>query len=1027
MGISIDPTLPDRDWSGLVKPTAETVGHLLSLSFGDAASSAFESIKMFRAREETPEQRVWTLWRESLAIALPEFFVTAVLTRRPDDKELGRLLQDILWDSEKVAKVGRAEFEDIHLRTPTSFPLYPPLREKLPEWARKVAPEHLRDDERLRERLDRAFERGFRRAFADRGEHFKLLRDYFADDEAETGNRRDAWQRYYDGLSREIEAMPLFNQPEDGSGATLGKIFQPLRCFWRERARRPRRDLSDDEVTQETDHIDWLQSMLEVWLDKRSSSDALRVVTGGPGSGKSSSALWFARDVAYTGCVNVFVVRLQGLDVDRPIDAIVDEFVDVAGSDHGMLETSPLDWLRDDPKPLLLIFDGLDEVARPDGAGLEVTKTFLRTLHTRLGQSNREAKARLMALVLGRPQAAEEAALALGGSLEDRALLHVVPLSPLGGHFLGRDSHYFGSVIKDPNTLACEDFRAIFYERYRPFDVRCNGDGTPEALRDDGLADMTAEPLLLYLLIISGYAGDDWALAKDNRNRVYQRIFKGIHERDLKKRPGSPSKMGIEDEGDFFQLMECLGVAAWLGGGRSGSDEDFELVRDEVYLPERKGEFHDMPSARLSNVALQMFARRTDRESPGYAFIHKSFGEYLTARALVGAGERWCGDEIPRRPGLFAEDWLQFTGGARLTSDILRFMVDETRLRTAEPKDARNRIDALATIASHTLRHGFPADGKLVTFKGVANWRRREVFQRNAEESLYALIHSWAEASYLLGANNDRCVKRESESALVNVAWPNNGAAKAMLGRLMDEWKEGYVIYYILRHWMFSGQDLSVADLSMSTFDFSGALAEGVVHTDLRNASFLGVKLFGANLVHADLRQACLNQANLILANLYRAKLSGASLNNAILRRADLTKAKLSGADLSEADLARANLSMADLTKAKLSGADLTEANLARANLARANLSGANLSGTDLSGANLSGANLSGANLSGTDLSGTDCSRLSIDSARLQSANLSTAVNLTQGQIDKAYGNSETKLPHGIDGLQPPAHWSDDE
>jgi hypothetical protein len=49
---------------------------------------------------------------------------------------------------------------------------------------------------------------------------------------------------------------------------------------------------------------------------------------------------------------------------------------------------------------------------------------------------------------------------------------------------------------------------------------------------------------------------------------------------------------------------------------------------------------------------------------------------------------------------------------------------------------------------------------------------------------------------------------------------------------------------------------------------------------------------------------------------------------------------------------------------------------------------------------------------------------MDIDSARLQSADLSMAVNLTQEQIDKARGNSETKLP---DGIHPPAHWSDQD
>ncbi len=1007
MGIFIDPTPAKPDRTGMVKPTFETIAKVLAGigdiaagkgvsaagKFAGAASSGIDVIKGFRATKETREQRVWTHWRESLALALPEFFVTASLTRRPDDEELSRLLQEILEDSETLAKAGQAEFMDVHRRTPTDFPLYPPLRDKLPAWARKVAPEHLRDDERLREKLDRSFERGFRRALADRGDHFASILDFFEGEEAETGNRRDAWRRYYEGLSREIEEKPLFNQPEDGSGATLGQIFQPLRCYWRERAKRSRQE--EDEAKPNTLHIAWLQSELEGWLERRRSSDALRVVTGGPGSGKSSSALWFARDVAYAGSFNVFVVRLQGLEVDRPIDAVVDEFVEFAGVDHGMLEENPLKWVRDDPKPLLLVFDGLDEVARPDGAGLDVTKTFLRTLHTRLGLANREGKARLMALALGRPQAAEEAALAMGGSLDDQALLHVASLSPMDHDMFVKLGERWAIELDDPDDLAGEDFRATFYERYRPFDAACSGAGTPEALGDGDLVEMTVEPLLLYLLIISGYAGKEWHLAKENRNRIYERIFEGIHERDLKKPVGHPAKMGIEDKKDFLALMECLGLAAWLGGGRSGSDEDFALVRDEVYLPERKGDFCDMPSAKLDNVALQTFTHRDDREKPGYAFIHKSFGEYLTARALVDAGERWCGARAPSRLNLFAEDWLQLTGDARLTTDILRFLIDEARLRSGEPAKARRRITALSTIASHTLAHGFPAHGKLVTDKRHADWRRREIFQRNAEESLYALIHAWAEAGYPFEVKDDGSIERDWDPGSINVAWTTKRAAADMLARLGDQWSDGTVARQLFQCWDLSEANLGRADLS-------------------------GANLFGANLSGANLFGATLRGANLSEADLSGADLSEANLRGATLRGATLSGADLSGADLSGANLFGANLSGANLSEANLSEADLSGADLSEANLRGATLRGATLSGADLSGADLSGADLFGANLSGANLSEAKCSRFNIDSARLHFAKCSGAIDLSQEQIDKALGNSETELPKG---MTHPPHW----
>ena len=128
------------------------------------------------------------------------------------------------------------------------------------------------------------------------------------------------------------------------------------------------------------------------------------------------------------------------------------------------------------------------------------------------------------------------------------------------------------------------------------------------------------------------------------------------------------------------------------------------------------------------------------------------------------------------------------------------------------------------------------------------------------------------------------------------------------------------------------------------------------------------------------------------------------------------TADSIAGSLFSRWDFSSQPFSIIDLQDFKLGGAKLREADLSGAGLIGANLSRANLIEADLSGAGLSGANLIGA----------DCSRLNIDSARLQSADHSAAVNLTQEQIDRAKGNSRTKLPDGTDRLERPAHWLED-
>lgn len=911
MGILIDPTLPDRDWSGMVKPTAETVGHLLALSFGDAASSAFESMKTFRTREEEVGQRAWTLWRESLALAFGEFFKTAGLTRQPDDEELKRLLVQILERSASLAEKGEVELTGEDLRNPLGLRLYVDVREKLPGWARQVAPEHLRDDDHLRRRLDRAFVKGFHRARFEGGEHFQPIREYLFGEGSEAIERRDHWLRYYEWLRADVEDRPMFGQNADGP--SLQDIFVPLRCTWRERSRE-RRGREEEAEKRTTVHVRLLLDELQAWLKKADKSDVLRVVTGGPGCGKSSTAKVFSRDVAMADEVNVFLVPLQGLDVSRDIDLIVGDYIDDARHNSSCLPESPVSWMRHDSKPLLLIFDGLDEVARPDGAGLEVTRQFLESLRVWLGRANDGSDLKVMALTLGRPQAAEEAASKIGG-LDGPSLLYAEPLCHLEEERLKRGSQD-EIVVDDPGNLAKGDDRKRFWDGYARFDSRY-GDEEPEVLQEQGFNDLTVEPLLLYLLMYSGLAGKDWPEAKENRNRIYEAIFAKVHERDRTEKAG----IAVDERDDFFTLMECLGLAAWLGGGRTGSDANFEYIRDEIYAPDRQKDFENLDRATLKNVAVQFYTHHGGREQPGYAFIHKSFGEYLTARALIKASAAWCEEHAARhRWDRFAADWLRLTGGQRISSEILNFMIDEARLQMKphsrdEPDMERARVlvEQLCEVPSLTLRDGFPAHENSIHGQNVFPcWRRRERIQRNAEEVLYAVIHAWAEVGYPIELLGKKEALGGWSPGPIVVKWAPTGlhgwdeSADGMLRRLGGQLgsTDRGVSGAVLARWSIAGREL--------------------------NDMFL----FGSNLLGTDLSRTSLNWAN--------------------------------------------------------------------------------LSGAKLIGAKLIGANLSGADLSETNLSGADCSRLNIDSARLQSADLSKAVNLTQPQIDKVYGNSETKLPGGM-------------
>ena len=889
MGVAIDPKPPVGDRETAIVKTVKALWQASTKNYLGAAKSAYDAVTALRRADESNEQRAWTLWRESLAYALRDFFETANLPRKPlDEREFQRILRAILSRSAEIATASdEVGLSELHLSRPTEFPLYRALRDDLPDLIDHIAPDHGQGPDELRRKMDRSFSRRFPDAWTTGWSHFGVLESALGGKVGEAARRAEEWERYYDWLRWDVEDNPLFGQSE--GGPALAAIFVRLRCYWRQRPPE-RRAEADEDARKVRAHVGWLREEVLDWLNAAEKDDILRVVTGGPGSGKSSSAKMIARKVAGAGRYNVFFTPLHGLDVSAPIENIVASYVQATKAGGRSLTESPLGWLPDDYKPLLLIFDGLDEVARPDGGATDVMRKFVANLRDWLGRANAVAtEARVKAVVLGRPTAAETAAAEI--ALPDKALLHVARLSPLDEDSFRRDQDR-GLEVSDPRGLCDTEQRLDFWNKWAAVAPDCPAE-PPEALFERELSDLTVEPLLLYLLIFSGYVSDNWEDAAENRNRVYREIFRKVHLRDVKKM-GHLLKAGLQTESDFFTLMECLGLAAWRGGGRTGTTARFEVLRDEIYAPEKADLFKEIESADLDNVALQFYTHRGHGDRPGYTFIHKSFGEYLTARALIEAGGKWL-DSHAGRPALFAADWLKLTGQQAITPEILRFMAEQARLRvkpdassSLDWQAARDKVARLARIAEWTLREGLPAHGDLGGGDADPSWRRREQAQRDAEEALYALIHVWGEAGYPMGLLGADVEQGGWSAGAVEIAWPERTAAGALLRRLAPH---GVSAEASIARGLFSRMGLASATLSFAN----------LFRADLRGADLRGADLRGADLRGAD-RGADLRGADLSGADLRGADLSGADLKSASCRRADFRASRLQDADFTDAE-----------------------------------------------------------------------------------------------------------------------------
>jgi hypothetical protein len=114
--------------------------------------------------------------------------------------------------------------------------------------------------------------------------------------------------------------------------------------------------------------------------------------------------------------------------------------------------------------------------------------------------------------------------------------------------------------------------------------------------------------------------------------------------------------------------------------------------------------------------------------------------------------------------------------------------------------------------------------------------------------------------------------------------------------------------------------------------------------------------------------------------------------------------------DLTGTDLSGMWLSNGHFEWGQFEGCQLQKTDFNGAFLIQANLRSADLTGAPLCGARLGDADLSGAILNGADLTGADVAGAVFDGANVSGAILRTD-KLKSGQLDKAIGDSSTKLP----------------
>ena len=729
------------------------------------------------------------------------------------------------------------------------------------------------------------------------------------------------WNNYFVDIEREI-LKPIFSE-----SFSLQQVYIPLRACYKQRKAKTRNE--DFEIAKDRDEkdkepkivIDAKECLCE-WIDKADKTDSIRIIHGGPGSGKSSFLKIFAANLAKKK-QKVLFIPLHRFDIEGKLDDAVKAFLRY---DNYFSH----DVINDADDKLILLFDGLDELSMQGKALTEVAQSFLREVEKCVNNfNNRNLK--LQVIISGRDVIVQQNEKDFRN---EGQLLRLLP------YYLTEDEKV---KFVDKANLLNVDQREEWWEKYGIINGK-KYNGLPEELKTDEIDEITAQPLLNFLVALTYKLGHLDFSKKPNLNEIYSELLNDVYTRGYSGgKHRTVSKMENEQ---FCVIMEEIALSAWHGKERTTTVAEINKHFESSGLEQLLQLFISDAEQGVISLLAAFYFRQAGHNIEGsqtFEFTHKSFGEYLTAKRIVRQLEQIREDieanekDIYRQKGKNIKqclvEWIKIFGIKNLDNDLIKFICNELRLTEKKGNGKLEKEQkTIIKLLEYMLVNGMPLEElRLNTYK------ESNEQAINSERALL-VIHS------LISSITD---------IVSDVQWPNHSSFGTLLNRLTVQ--RAGPISFILRY-------INHLNLKYTI----------LYYKDLYRANFRCSDLSHSYLYYAILRGAILENANLRGAILENANLKGVILKGAILKGAILRGAILENANLENANLRGAILKGAILDGAILEGANLEGAILENANLKNANLRGATLKGAILKGANLENANLRGAILDGANLDGAN-------------------------------------------------------
>ncbi|WP_284418425.1 MULTISPECIES: pentapeptide repeat-containing protein [unclassified Bradyrhizobium] len=661
----------------------------------------------------------------------------------------------------------------------------------------------------------------------------------------------DPWAPY------KAELSGLIDLPAPGCNIPLSLLYVPLRASYGDTLTRSphlksflteKQKKSADHRTDLVNVVDDLEALVETWLlNDIETYDLVRLIRGGPGSGKSTFTKHLVSRIVRHGTASdgrslriahVILIPLQ----HAPVGLV--DMTNVIGDRLARFGLADSDFKPDLFRPdgrLLVVFDGLDELSREGASALEQSRAFIKTLQNWLAVRN-SVHVNTLAIVVGRDMVVQKAEATL--ALAPHQTWELQPYLITKRGLLGEDRHLL------------PDQRPIWWRQW----AEANGLDTrlPFGIRSRGLTELSTEPLLLYIIALTGIY-ESTGITSLSRFELYEFILKRIIS-NWHNRAGRKDVQFLADPA-IAQVLENIAIAAWIDGGRATSASRAISVSEPTGTTE--ADLRRLISEGEVVKALLAFYMRLDDDidNVGIEFSHKSFCEFLVIRYL----SRTATQVLKSGGGLIMLfDRVEGLASQPMTDEMAGFLHDAVLSWPRPQIVAANRsaLDLLRRIASgERLWHGRAARMEMDFIVEVA-------------------IVILASTGPLEG---DR----------FEIEWSGPCDAQALLSII------GSPDRSVLWHWRREYTSLVPEVIKPSAsrlikFDFSGQ--------SFIRARFVALDLTGSSLENCDLRGAEFIDCIACSVSFDRSNLQGTRWHGTNISNATFRRAVLDGADFSLAN-----------------------------------------------------------------------------------------------------------------------------